>query len=69
MRLPCWLVGHRRKPETRFIRRLDGYPLAAYGECHNCDKRLNMTDGRPGVIEPPFDAALAAKWAKEFSEA
>lgn len=45
MRIPCWLAGHRRERETRFIRRGDGYPLAAYGACRNCGKRLDIAYG------------------------
>lgn len=63
MNVPCWLVGHRRVPGTRFVRRADGYPLAAYGACRRCDKRLGLTRGRGA--HAPFNAELAAELARD----
>lgn len=63
-RLPCWLVGHRRVPGTQFMRRLDGYPLAAYTACRNCNRRLHLTYGRQST--PAFRPDLAAKWAEAW---
>lgn len=54
MRLPCWLVGHRREREYRFIRRLDGYPLAIYRSCKACGKRVGLHYGRSGRPAPPL---------------
>lgn len=62
MKLPCWFVGHRRERESRFIRRLDGYPLAIYRPCKNCDKRLNLVRGQG---DPPLKVALALELTRD----
>ena len=67
MRAQCWLVGHKRESRSRFIRRLDGYPLGIYRLCERCGKRLDLTYGRD-QNPPPFDVAMAAKWAREFGD-